>query len=66
MGKCRGNNWHLSNSYRFEGFYPADEKLPGIFGKPQARVLALKRRTKKRFAVSAVPSILDGMTVNPS
>jgi len=66
MGKCRDKNWHLSNAYRFDGFYPEDEKLPGIFGKPRARILRLKRRTKKRFVVNVAPHNLDGMTVSRS
>ncbi len=42
--------WDL---YRFPGFSPKPT-LSGIFGDPRARVIALKRRGKKRFVVPVV------------
>ncbi len=41
--------WDL---YRFPGFSP-EYILSGIFGDPRARVIALIRRGKKRFAAPA-------------
>ena len=41
--------WDL---YRFPGFSP-EHTVSGIFGDPRARVIALIRRGKKRFAVPA-------------
>ena len=66
MGSRRGKNWRLSEAYRFEGFYPQDEKLRGIFGKPQARILPLKRRSKKLDVESAAGSTRAGTTVRPN
>ncbi len=49
----------LWDIYRFPGFYPK-RKTSGVFGDPQARVIPLKRRGKKRFVepvgLSNVPS----------
>ena len=44
--------WDL---YRFPGFSP-ELNLSGIFGDPRARVIALKRRGKKRFVAPVVGS----------
>jgi hypothetical protein len=40
---------HLTDSYRFPGFYPA-QAVTGVFGDPKARVIKLTRRQKKRRA----------------
>jgi hypothetical protein len=37
----------LRDAYRFAGFVPA-ATVRGVFGKPQVRVLTLRRRQKKR------------------
>jgi len=46
----------LWDEYRFRGFSPSPA-VKGIFGDPQARVLALTRRSKKRGAAR-----VDGCT----
>jgi hypothetical protein len=46
--------WDL---YRFPGFSP-EHILSGIFGDSRARVIALIRRGKKRFAVPAAAFII--------
>jgi hypothetical protein len=46
--------WDL---YRFPGFSP-EHTLSGIFGDPRARVIALKRRGKKRFVAPVVESTI--------
>ncbi len=38
----------LSDAYGFSGFVPL-QIVKGIFGDPKARVIILKRRTKKQF-----------------
>jgi hypothetical protein len=39
----------LWDAYRFPGFRP-EQTVRGIFGDPKARVITLKRRSKKRLA----------------
>jgi hypothetical protein len=41
----------LWDAYRFPGFLP-QHTVSGIFGDPKSRVIGLRRRGKKRFAVS--------------
>lgn len=43
----------LPDTYRFPGFRP-DALVRGIFGDPKARVVALRRRQKKRSVAFAV------------
>jgi transposase len=38
---------YLADAYRFDGFHPLAGKGRGIFGKPQAQLIALGRRSKK-------------------
>lgn len=56
----------LSDAYRFDGFRPEPDKVRGMFGAPQARILPLKRRSKKHDAVNAVPCVTDGTTEKPN
>jgi len=42
----------LADAYRFRGFSPL-QKLQGIFGDPQARLITLVRRGRKRSAAPA-------------
>jgi len=54
-------NKQLWDLYRFSGFSP-EHTLSGIFGDPQARVIALIRRGKKRFVAPAAVSIIPATT----
>ena len=51
----------LRDSYLFEGFTPS-VTVKGMFGDPVARVITLKRRSKKRCVALAVGSSAAGMT----
>jgi hypothetical protein len=53
----------LEDVYRFPGFRPA--RLHGVFGDPQAVMLRLKRRGKKRCAETAGRHTMLGMTIPP-
>ena len=66
MDIVSGKKRQLSDTYRFEGFRPQEGKVRGVFGKPQARILSLTRRSKKRAAESVAPYNRDGMTASPS
>jgi hypothetical protein len=57
-----GKRRRLRDAYRFKGFSPQDGKLRGIFGEPQARILPMKRRSKKHAVESVAQLISDGMT----
>ena len=52
----------LWDAYRFPGFRP-EPSVRGFFGDPQARILTLRRRSKKRSAGSAVGCAWAGTTV---
>jgi len=54
----------FADSYRFDGFYPHEEKMRGKFGESKARILPLTRRSKKHAAGSAELSTKDGMTAS--
>jgi hypothetical protein len=54
----------LHDLYRFPGFVPF-ARIHGVFGDPQAVVITLQRRRKKRFAVSVVRSITVTTTNGP-
>lgn len=62
MGIKGGRKWKLSDAYRFDGFYPRENEVRGIFGKPNALVLPLNRRSKKHLVVSAARYATAGMT----
>jgi len=49
----------LRDAYRFPGFVPR-HLIRGIFGDPQARVVSLTRRAKKRSAVRVARRIAAG------
>jgi hypothetical protein len=62
----------LSDAYRFAGFRPL-ATVKGIFGDPQARLVKLIRRGKKRSAVVAVQprrggttAVIDGFVICPA
>lgn len=57
-----GKRRRLCDAYRFKGFSPQDGKLRGIFGEPQARIVPMKRRSKKHAAGSVAQLISAGMT----
>jgi len=54
----------LWDSYRFPGFVPSST-VSGLFGDPQARVISLRRREKKRFVVNAVAPAAPGTITKP-
>ena len=49
----------LWDAYAFPGFRP-EGTVRGIFGDPKARIVRLKRRSKKRGAPTAEPCIAAG------
>ena len=51
----------LADTYSFDGFR-AQSSVQGIFGDPQARVVSLTRRRKKRSAANAGRRNLVGTT----
>lgn len=51
----------LADTYTFPGFQPL-AYVQGIFGDPQARLITLVRRTKKRSAARVVRRIGPGTT----
>lgn len=51
----------LWDTYRFPGFTPSCE-LCGLFGDPKARVIGLKRRSKKRL-VGSVGRFIEAGTI---
>jgi hypothetical protein len=53
----------LADTYTFPGFHPL-AYVQGIFGDPQARLITLVRRTKKRFAARVARRIGPGTTVD--
>ena len=53
----------LRDSYRFPRFHPA-LTVRGVFGDPNARVIRLTRRSKKRRAEFVAGYGAVGMTVN--
>lgn len=59
----QGNKKHrLSDSYRFDGFDPVEGEIRGVFGDRVARILPLKRRSKKLHAAYAGRCEAGGMT----
>ena len=54
----------LYDAYRFPGFTPVREVM-GLFGDRTALVIRLNRRSKKRSAAPARPSIVAGTTAGP-
>lgn len=55
MGKTRKRR-RLVDAYVFPGFRPL-ANVRGVFGDPQARIVTLVRRAKKRCATPAAQSI---------
>ena len=51
MATSRKRPRRLADAYTFPGFRP-QATVRGVFGDPQARVVTLTRRSKKRFAAS--------------
>jgi hypothetical protein len=61
LGNTRGKKRQLLDGYRFEGFRPIIDEVRGVFGDAKARILPLKRRSKKRDAVNVEQCIKAGM-----
>src|ERR1700741_3701154 len=61
MAKHRRRLW---DTYSFPGFRP-EPTVRGIFGDPKARLITLKRRSKKRRAGAAVACTWVGTTAKP-
>src|SRR6516162_4965064 len=55
MARTRQRRRRLWDAYCFPGFRP-QPTVHGVFGDPKARVIKLKRRSKKRFADAVVVS----------
>jgi len=62
MSKSGKRQQRLSDGYSFAGFR-ARAGVRGVFGDPNARIVCLDRRSKKRFAVVAGRFITAGTTV---
>ena len=61
MARAAKRSRRLWDTYSFPGFRP-EQTVRGIFGDPSARVITLKRRSKKRLVVVAVTFIWGGTT----
>lgn len=66
MGVAQDKKWRVSDAYRFKGFSPQEGKKRGIFGKPQARILPLKRLSKKHAVENVAQYGMGGMTASAS
>jgi len=66
MGLAKGKERRLSDAYRFKGFSPRDNNVRGKFGEPQARIMPVKRRSKKHAAANAALHTAVGMTARSS
>jgi hypothetical protein len=62
MAVALGKKQYMSDACHFRGFSPQHGNVRGIFGKPKARVLPLKRRSKKHVAGNVAQRISRGMT----
>src|SRR5438552_16004176 len=61
MARTAKRRRRLWGAYSFPGFRP-QPTVRGIFGDPKARVITLKRRSKKHPAAVAITSRWAGMT----
>jgi len=61
MSAWRARKRRLWDTYAFPGFRP-ESTVRGIFGDPKARIIRLRRRSKKRDAVVVDACITAGMT----
>src|SRR5262249_31354355 len=61
MARAAKRSRRLWDTYSFSGFR-REQTVRGIFGDPSARVITLKRRSKKRLVVVAVAFRWDGTT----
>src|SRR6202046_1495951 len=61
MARAAKRSRRLWDTYSFSGFRP-EQTVRGIFGDPRARVITLKRRSKKRLVVVAVTFRWGGTT----
>src|SRR6202043_2192734 len=59
MARAAKRSRRLWDTYSFPGFRP-QQTVRGIFGDPKARVITLKRRSKKRLVAVAVVSRWGG------
>src|SRR5262252_5461541 len=61
MARAAKRSRRLWDTYSFSGFRP-EQTVRGIFGDPNARIITLKRRSKKRLVVVAVTFKWGGTT----
>src|SRR5262249_59323686 len=61
MARTAKRSRRLWDTYSFSGFRP-EQTVRGIFGDPGARIITLKRRSKKRLVVVAVTFRWGGTT----
>src|SRR3979411_3548176 len=61
MARAAKRSRRLWDTYSFPGFRP-EQTVRGVFGDPKARVITLKRRSKKRLVVVAVTFRWGGTT----
>jgi hypothetical protein len=66
MAGERGKKYRLSDTYRFPGFAPDEGSIQGMFGDRMARILPLKRRSKKLCVAYAAQRGMVGMTARGS
>jgi hypothetical protein len=64
MARAAKRSRRLWDTYLFSGFRP-EQTVRGIFGDPEARVKALKRRSKKRLVDVAVAFRWGGTIASP-
>jgi hypothetical protein len=57
----RARKRRLQDAYAFPGFRP-EATVRGVFGDPKARIIKLKRRSKKRCVALAEPNTTAGTT----
>src|SRR5262249_57998465 len=61
MARATKRSRRLWDTYSFSGFRP-EQTVRGVFGDPNARIITLKRRSKKRLVVVAVTFRWGGTT----
>lgn len=62
----RKRKYRLSDAYSFPGFAPDEGAMQGMFGDRMARILPLKRRSKKLRVAYAAQCGTGGMTAGRS
>jgi len=66
MSGQRKKRYRLADTYKFPGFAVNEEAMQGIFGDRMARILPLKRRSKKLCVAYAAQRGTVGMTASGS